>query len=47
MRTGLLSVSVTLPVVGGDLLLGDQEILVIDMDPGQKVRTVVVQAMGE
>jgi secondary thiamine-phosphate synthase enzyme len=48
VRTALLSVSVTLPVVGGDLLLGEyQEILVIDMDPGPKVRTVVVQAMGE
>lgn len=48
VRTALLSVSTTVPVVDGDLLLGSyQEILVIDMDPGEKTRKVLVQVMGE
>ena len=48
LRTALLGVSVTIPVVGGRLLLGEyQEILMIDMDPEQKTRTVVVQIFGE
>lgn len=48
LRTALLNVSVTIPVVSGDLLLGEyQEIIVIDFDPGEKKRTTVVQVMGE
>ncbi|MFW6182365.1 MAG: secondary thiamine-phosphate synthase enzyme YjbQ, partial [Chloroflexota bacterium] len=48
VRTALLNVSTTVPVVDGDLLLGSyQEILVVDMDSGQKVRKVLVQVMGE
>lgn len=48
VRTALLNVSTTVPVVDGDLLLGSyQEILVVDMDSGQKARKVLVQVMGE
>lgn len=48
IRTALLSVSATVPVVSGDLLLGEyQEIIVIDFDPGEKTRTVIVQVTGE
>ena len=48
VRTALLSVSVTVPVLDGDLLLGRwQEILVVDMDPNAKPRTIIVQVMGE
>ena len=48
VRTALLSVSATVPVLNGDLLLGAyQEIIVIDFDPGEKTRTVVVQVNGE
>lgn len=48
VRTALLSVSATIPVLSGDLLLGEyQEIIVIDFDPGEKTRTVVVQVTGE
>lgn len=48
VRTALLSVSVTVPVVDGDLLLGTyQEIVVVDMEPEGRPRTVIVQVMGE
>ncbi len=48
IRTALLSVSVTVPVVDGDLLLGTyQEIVVVDMEPEGRPRTVIVQVMGE
>lgn len=48
VRTALLSISTTVPVVDGDLLLGSyQEILVIDMDSGWKAREVLVQVTGE
>jgi len=48
LRSILLSVSVTVPVVDGSLYLGVyQEILVLDMDPGEKTRTVLVQVSGE
>jgi secondary thiamine-phosphate synthase enzyme len=47
VRAALLGVSVTIPVVEGDLLLGTyQEVIMIDMDPGHKERTVVVQVTG-
>jgi secondary thiamine-phosphate synthase enzyme len=48
VRTALLGVSLTIPVVEGDLLLGSfQDVLMIDMDSGRKERRVVVQVMGE
>jgi secondary thiamine-phosphate synthase enzyme len=48
VRTALMGVSVTLPVLDGDLLLGQyQDVLVIDMDPNLKTRRVVVQVMGD
>lgn len=47
VRTALLGVSATVPLVDGELLMGTyQEILVVDMDPGEKARHVVVQVMG-
>lgn len=48
VRTALLSVSLTVPIVDGELLLGTyQEIVMIDMDPGRKERSVIVQVTGE
>lgn len=48
VRAALLSVSVMVPVLAADLLLGTyQEIIMIDMDEGEKVRHLVVQVMGE
>ncbi len=48
VRTALLGVSVTVPVLDGDLLIGSfQEILVVDMEPQPKVRTLVIQVQGE
>jgi thiamine phosphate synthase YjbQ (UPF0047 family) len=44
----LLNASAAVPVLAGDLLMGKyQEILVLDMDPGEKPRTVIIQVMGE
>ena len=38
----------TVPVLDGDLLLGSyQEILVIDMEPQGKQRSMVIQISGE
>jgi secondary thiamine-phosphate synthase enzyme len=48
VRAALLGASVIIPVVEGDLLLGTyQEVIMIDMDPGHKERTVIVQVVGE
>lgn len=48
IRTALLTVSQTIPILNGDLLLGAyQEIIIIDFDPGQKTRSVIVQVTGE
>lgn len=48
VRTAFLGVSVTVPVAQADLLLGTyQEIIVIDMDPERKTRSVVIQVTGE
>ncbi len=48
VRTALLGVSVTLPVLDGELLIGTfQEILVVDMEPQAKARTLVIQVQGE
>lgn len=44
----LLGVSVHVPVMDGDLQLGDfQELVVLDMDSARRERSVVVQVMGE
>lgn len=50
VRTALLNVSATVPVVGGDLAMGIyQEIVVLDFDPVDEphTRRVTVQVMGE
>jgi secondary thiamine-phosphate synthase enzyme len=48
VRTAMLNVSVTVPVVEADLLIGSyQEIILLDMDRGPHPRQVVVQVMGE
>ena len=48
VRTAMLNVSVTVPVVEADLLIGGyQEIIMLDMDRGPHPRQVVVQVMGE
>jgi secondary thiamine-phosphate synthase enzyme len=48
VRTALMSVSATVPVLDGDLALGTyQDIVVLDMDPEARPRTVIVQVMGE
>lgn len=47
IRTALLPISITVPVVDGNLALGTyQEILMLDMDPGEKTRNVLVQVSG-
>jgi secondary thiamine-phosphate synthase enzyme len=44
----LLGVSVHVPVLEGDLQLGDfQEIVVLDMDTTRRERSVIVQVIGE
>ncbi len=46
--TALLGPSVTVPVLDGDLLIGAyQEIVVLDMEPHGRPRTVVIQVAGE
>jgi secondary thiamine-phosphate synthase enzyme len=46
--TCLLGSSVTVPILDGELLLGSyQEILVIDMEPLAKQRSMVIQISGE
>jgi secondary thiamine-phosphate synthase enzyme len=48
MRSALLTVSVTIPVMNGDMLLGTyQDILVIDDQSDPANRQVVLQIMGE
>lgn len=47
LRSALLTVSVTIPVVGGDLALGTyQDILVIDDQSDPATRKLIVQVMG-
>jgi secondary thiamine-phosphate synthase enzyme len=47
LRSALLTVSVAIPVVGGDLALGTyQDILVIDDQSDPANRRVIVQVMG-
>ncbi len=48
LRTALLGVSVVVPVLDGELLLGGyQDIVAIDMDPEAKARKVIIQVTGE
>lgn len=48
VRTAMLNVSVTIPVVDADLMIGSyQEIIMLDMDPQGRPRNVIVQVMGE
>ena len=48
VRTALMNASVTVPVLDGDLAVGTyQDIVVLDMDPEPRPRTVIVQVMGE
>ncbi len=48
VRTALLHVSLSVPVLDGDLALGAwQEIVVADFDPGCKTRTLLVHVMGD
>jgi secondary thiamine-phosphate synthase enzyme len=48
VRTALMNASVTVPVLDGDLGVGTyQDIVVLDMDPEPRPRTVIVQVMGE
>jgi secondary thiamine-phosphate synthase enzyme len=48
IATSLMGVSVTVPVLDGDLLMGGyQDILLVDMEPQPKARTVVIQVQGE
>ncbi len=48
VRAALLNASAIVPVLDSDLMLGTyQEILVIDMDPVARPRTVIVQVIGE
>jgi secondary thiamine-phosphate synthase enzyme len=48
VRTALLNVSVTIPIMDAGLVIGSyQEIILIDFDPQGRARQVVVQVMGE
>jgi len=47
IRTALLPVSLTVPIQAGTLAIGTyQEIIMLDMDPGEKTRIVLVQVTG-
>jgi secondary thiamine-phosphate synthase enzyme len=48
VRTVIMPPSIVVPVNNEDLSLGEfQDILVVDMQPERKERTVLVQVMGE
>jgi secondary thiamine-phosphate synthase enzyme len=48
LKTALLNVSIVVPILDGHLLLGKyQEILMLDMDVGAKLREIVVQVNGD
>ena len=48
VRTAIIPISVVIPVQTGDLALGEyQDILVVDMQPELKMRSVLIQVMGE
>ena len=47
VRSAMISPSITLPIVDGDLALGEfQDILVVDMQPDRKPRSVLIQVVG-
>jgi len=48
VRTAIMPPSIAVPVVAGDLALGEyQDILVIDMQPERKSRSILVQIVGD
>ena len=48
VRAAMLGPSVTIPVVGGRLVLGTwQQVVVVEFDVGSRDRQVIVQVMGE
>jgi secondary thiamine-phosphate synthase enzyme len=48
VRNALIPPSVSLPVISGDLALGEyQDILVVDMQPELKKRFILIQVVGE
>lgn len=48
LRSALLTVTVNIPIMNGDLMLGTyQDILVIDDQTDPAARTVILQVMGE
>ncbi|NPV87616.1 MAG: YjbQ family protein [Anaerolineae bacterium] len=48
VRTALVSPYAALPVVNGDLALGEwQDVVVVDMQPERKQRSFLIQVVGE
>jgi secondary thiamine-phosphate synthase enzyme len=48
LRSILLGTSIHVPILDGTLRLGSfQEVMVLDMDPARRERTVLVQVIGE
>ena len=48
VQTVIIPPSITVPLVAGDLALGEyQDILVVDMQPALKMRTILIQVVGE
>jgi len=48
VRNALIPPSVTVPVVSGDLAMGEyQDILVVDMQPELKKRSILIHVVGE
>lgn len=48
VRTAIMPPSIAAPVVDGDVALGEyQDILVVDMQPDRRARTVLIQVVGD
>lgn len=48
VRASLMGPSLTIPVAGGDLLLGTwQQVVLVDFDNRPRTRQVVIQVLGE
>jgi secondary thiamine-phosphate synthase enzyme len=48
VRTTIMPPSIAAPVVNGDVALGEyQDILVVDMQPDRRARTLLVQVVGD
>ena len=48
VRTAVMPPSIAAPVVNGDIALGEyQDILVVDMQPERRARTVLIQVVGD